>query len=76
MNHELDGEEPEGWAPQISHLTLDTRRRVRAGRYELDGTEGFLRFCSSSLAMPGWGALVFTRGGRAAAFSRYVRLVR
>src|SRR5215211_9000600 len=34
MNHELDGEAPEGVGARVSHLTLDTHRRVRAARYE------------------------------------------
>ena len=60
MNHELDGEAPQGVGARVSHLTLDTHRRVRAARYELDGTEGFLRFCSSTLAMLGGVPWYFT----------------
>ncbi len=51
MNHELDGEKPSGVGARISQLDLDrTARRVRAARYPLDGSEGFLRFCSATLA--------------------------
>ena len=50
VNHELDGEAPEGVGARVSQLTLDDRRRVVAGRYLLDGSEGFLRFCSATLA--------------------------
>lgn len=81
MNHELDGEAPQGMGARVSHLTLDTQRRVRAARNELDGTEGFLRFCSSTLAMLGGVPWYFTgeettdagappTGGRGAARSR------
>lgn len=51
MNHELDGEEPAGVGARVSQLDLDRdTRRVRAARYPLDGSEGFLRFCSATLA--------------------------
>jgi hypothetical protein len=60
MNHELDGEAPQGVGARVSHLTVDTSKRVRAARYELDGTEGFLRFCSSTLAMLGGVPWYFT----------------
>ena len=50
VNHELDGEAPEGVGARVSQLTLDDRRRVLAGRYLLDGSEGFLRLCSGTLA--------------------------
>jgi len=50
-NHELSGSAPAGVSARVSQITLDTRMRVRAARYALDGTEGFLRFCSSNLTM-------------------------
>ena len=50
VNHELNGTAPQGVGARVSQLTLDDRRRVVAGRYLLDGSEGFLRFCSATLA--------------------------
>jgi hypothetical protein len=52
MNHELEGIAPEGVGARVSHLTLTRRGHgVLAGRYEVDGTQGFASFCSSSLAL-------------------------
>jgi hypothetical protein len=50
VNHELDGQAPEGVGARVSQLTLDDRRPVLAGRYLRDGSEGFLRFYSATLA--------------------------
>jgi hypothetical protein len=51
MNHELEGDKPSGVGARVSQLALDRNaRRVRAARYALDGSEGFLRFCSATLA--------------------------
>jgi secreted PhoX family phosphatase len=54
MNHELTPEEAENISfARISRLTLDgTTGAVTAGTYVIDGTEGYERFCSASLAGP------------------------
>ena len=50
MNHELDGTSPPGVGTRVSQLTLNPRgRTVLSASYPIDGTEGFLRFCSSNL---------------------------
>jgi Alkaline phosphatase PhoX len=48
MNHELDGTPSDA---RVSHLTLKTDRKVVAGEYVVDGSEGFTSFCSSSLSI-------------------------
>jgi hypothetical protein len=54
MNHELDGtppDSPEGVGARVSRLTLDPQtKEVLKAAYPIDGTEGFLRFCSATLA--------------------------
>ncbi len=51
MNHELDGDAPAGVGTRVSHFSLDPEtREVLDARYDMDGTEGFLRFCSSYLS--------------------------
>jgi hypothetical protein len=49
VTHELAGEAPAGVGARISQLTLNNKRQVLAARHLLDGTEGFLRFCSATL---------------------------
>jgi hypothetical protein len=54
MNHELGGvapNSPPGVGARVTHATLDDERRVLRAEYVFDGTEGFLRFCSSNLAI-------------------------
>lgn len=61
MNHELSGAAPEGVGARISRLKVDPRSRsVLNGSYLVDGTEGYLRFCSATLARIGGRALFFT----------------
>jgi hypothetical protein len=61
MNHELTGSEPAGVSARVTQLTLDTESRsVLDAAYPIDGTEGFLRFCSSNLTEIGGRALYFT----------------
>jgi secreted PhoX family phosphatase len=54
VNHELTPEEDENLsAARVSRLVLDpTTGAVKSGRYVLDGTEGYERLCSASLAGP------------------------
>lgn len=50
MNHEPAGSSPSGVSARVSQLTLDPdSRTVLSASYPIDGTEGFLRFCSSNL---------------------------
>jgi len=49
VNHELAGDAPAGVGSRVSHLTLNGRNQVVAAEYVIQGTEGFLRFCSSTL---------------------------
>ena len=55
MNHELDPAffpfVPAGVGARVSHLELNRKTHgVLSGSYPITGLEGFLRFCSSSLA--------------------------
>jgi hypothetical protein len=61
MNHELNGSTPPGVGARVSHLSLDPEtREVLDARYDLDGKEGFLRFCSSYLTYIDGKPLYFT----------------
>lgn|SRR5215210_776216 len=64
MNHELDAtgpDSPTGSGARISHLSLDPRtHRVLDAWYPISGSEGFLRFCSSTLALIDGRPLYFT----------------
>lgn len=54
MNHELTPEEHENLSyARVSRLALDSATgMVKSGAYVLDGTEGYERLCSASLAGP------------------------
>ncbi|MGI8406290.1 MAG: alkaline phosphatase PhoX [Thermomicrobiales bacterium] len=54
MNHELTPENKENISyARVSRLVLDgTTGAVKSGTYALDGTEGYERLCSASLAGP------------------------
>jgi len=49
VNHELAGDDPAGVGSRISQLTLNPNLEVVAARHIFNGTEGFTRFCSSTL---------------------------
>ena len=54
FNNELDAggpDSPPGVGARVTHATLDNDRNVLRSEYVFDGTEGFLRFCSSNLAI-------------------------
>ena len=59
MNHELHGAFDASNA-RVSHLTLDDAGRVQAASYAMDGSEGFVWFCSSTLAVLGGVPWYFT----------------
>jgi hypothetical protein len=60
MNHELRTEPP-GVGARVSMLTLDPRDlSVSEASYPIDGSEGFLAFCSATLATIGGRPLYFT----------------
>lgn len=69
VNHELTPEEDENLSSaRVSRLVLDaTTGAVKSGRYVLDGTEGYERLCSASLAGPevGFDQPVFLTGEEA-----------
>ena len=49
VNHELSGDGVEEPGSRISELKIDNRKRtVLSGKYLVDGTEGYRRFCSSN----------------------------
>jgi hypothetical protein len=61
MNHELLGRAPAGVGARVSRLTLDADDLSPIdASYPLDGREGFLAFCSSTLARIGGRFLYFT----------------
>lgn len=61
MNHELDGTKPAGVGARVSRVSLDPQTlRVLNARYLMDGTEGFVRFCSATLQLIDGRALHFT----------------
>jgi hypothetical protein len=64
MNHELDGtgpDSPTGVGARISQVSLDPRTHaVLDAWYPINGSEGFLRFCSSTLALINGRPLYFT----------------
>ena len=61
MNHELGGTAPPGVGSRISKVSLDPESRgVLRASYLIDGTEGFSRFCSSTLARIAGGPMYFT----------------
>lgn len=66
MNHELTPAQDENLSyARVSRLVLDgATGAVRSGSYVLDGTEGYERLCSASLAGPeaGFSAPVFLTG--------------
>jgi hypothetical protein len=49
FNHELGGDDPT--FSRISHVTLDADARVADADYVVDGTEGYVWFCSSTMSM-------------------------
>jgi hypothetical protein len=51
FNHELDGTAPAGVGTRISHISVVKGKGIVKAGYDFDGTEGFLRFCSSTLAL-------------------------
>lgn len=51
FNHELDGNAPAGVGTRVSQITFARDKGIVAARYPIDGSEGFLRFCSSTLAL-------------------------
>jgi hypothetical protein len=61
MNHELGGSAPPDVGARVSHVSLDPEtREILDARYDVDGTEGFLRFCSSYLTYIDGKPLYFT----------------
>jgi hypothetical protein len=64
MNHEIDGtgpDSPAGVGTRVSQVTIDpATRSVLDAWYPIDGSEGFLRFCSSTLALIDGHQLYFT----------------
>ncbi|HEY3182597.1 MAG TPA: hypothetical protein VGJ77_07180 [Gaiellaceae bacterium] len=61
MNHELDGTAPAGSGARISHVSVDPRTHaVLDAWYPVNGAEGFVRFCSSTLALIDGRPLYFT----------------
>jgi hypothetical protein len=64
MNHELDAsgpDSPTGVGGRISQVTIDAATRtVLDAWYPIDGSEGFLRFCSATLALIDGHHLYFT----------------
>lgn len=64
MNHELDGggpDSPPGVGARVSQVTIDVATRSALDAwYPIDGSEGFLRFCSSTLALIDGKPLYFT----------------
>jgi hypothetical protein len=55
MNHEIDGtgpDSPPGVGTRVSQVTIDVATKsVLDAWYPIDGSEGFVRFCSSTLAL-------------------------
>jgi hypothetical protein len=61
MNHELGGTKPAGVGARVSHLSIDPATgRVLDASYPVTGREGFLRFCSATLANIGGRPMYFT----------------
>src|SRR5918999_4267855 len=62
MNHELGGDAPAGVGARVSRVTLDADDlSVIRASYPIDGSEGFLAFCSSTLTRIG-GRLLYLTG--------------